>query len=386
MTIRFVRGDCREVLARLPPDSVHCVVTSPPYWGLRDYGVAGQLGLEPTIGEYVANMVEVFRAVRRVLRKDGVMFLNLGDSYLWRDAPYGTSGKAKDLCGIPWRVAFALQEDGWWLRQDIIWAKPNPMPESVTDRCTKAHEYLFLLTKSARYFYDAEAIKEPTLSLDPDHPSYRRNWVGRIEFSGKYEKSARTCYPSGRNKRSVWIVATSPFSEAHFATFPPKLIEPCIKAGTSERGCCAKCGAPWKRKTKHGRVLSTGGSATGARASNLARVSVLGQKVNSAFNTGAFVQRAKITTGWRPTCKCAAAVVPATVLDPFGGAGTTGLVADRLHRDAVLIELGAKYVAMARRRIAADRKPKVTARRNVHNPRRHAAPPQLRIAACRRRA
>jgi hypothetical protein len=243
--IRVLVGDCREVLKTLPAESVHCVVTSPPYFGLRDYGTEGQLGLEPTPEAYVANMVEVFREVRRVLRVDGTCWLNLGDSYAgsWGargrgehtnaarpdlEAKYGTDApgrnvpglKPKNLIGIPWRVAFALQADGWYLRQDIIWAKPNPMPESVRDRCTKSHEYIFLLAKSKRYFYDAEAIAEPvarefwgeTVGAEYMTPTDGRNDGGKRKGNGPMDGT--------RNKRSVWTVATQPFKEAHFATFP----------------------------------------------------------------------------------------------------------------------------------------------------------------------
>lgn len=318
MSVRILTGDCRELLATLPDASVHCVVTSPPYFGLRDYGVAGQIGLEATPAEYVAEMVSVFAEVRRVLRDDGTLWLNLGDSYAGSWGAQGRQGetgqmatrsvvqarsihahpqkltqtgkiresglKPKDLIGIPWRVAFALQADSWYLRQDIIWSKPACMPESVRDRCTKAHEYLFLLSKSERYHYDHKAILEPTASLNDSHPSYRPNSQhiardGRREFQNKHEISARTYSEEGRNKRSVWTVNPQPFTGAHFAVFPPALIEPCILAG------CPKGG---------------------------------------------------------------------TVLDPFGGAGTTGLVADRLGRNALLIEINPAYAEMARNRIQGD--------------------------------
>jgi DNA modification methylase len=226
INIRLEHGDCLDVLRSMDASSINCCVTSPPYWGLRDYGVDGQLGLEENPEEYVTKMVAVFREVRRVLREDGTVWLNLGDSYagggrggnpplgsgFWKQATNAgslvapssvpTGLKPKDLVGIPWRVAFALQADGWYLRQDIIWHKPNPMPESVTDRCTKAHEYIFLLSKSARYYYDAEAVDEEGVVVN-----------------------------SKRNRRSVWTVTTMPYKGAHFATFPPKLIEPCILAG-----------------------------------------------------------------------------------------------------------------------------------------------------------
>jgi DNA modification methylase len=256
-------GESLEVLRTLPDNSVNCCVTSPPYWGLRDYGCSGQLGLERTPEEYVSNMVQLFREVRRVLKQDGTLWLNLGDSYNGSGGAggdYNAGGikegqpkyngrntgslKPKDLVGIPWRVAFALQADGWWLRQDIIWHKPNPMPESVTDRCTKAHEYVFLMSKSAKYYYDNEAVKELA------------NYDGRkdevMKGSAKY---ANGYFPTDvntqaiavhgherwkhkddegnrlRNRRSVWTVTTKPFKEAHFATFPRDLIRPMIQAG-----------------------------------------------------------------------------------------------------------------------------------------------------------
>ena len=255
MTHKIILGDCIEGMRTLANESVHCVVTSPPYFGLRDYGVDGQIGLEESPEEYVAKMVEVFREVRRILRNDGTLWLNLGDSYNGasvnrsgsngyddgrtnRDKRFSAGGidglKPKDLIGIPWRVAFALQSDGWWLRQDIIWHKPNPMPESVTDRCTKAHEYIFLLSKSERYYYDHEAIKVPV----------KQDWGTRDRSNGKYHNEGTGLQPhSGleesyetANKRSVWTVATKPYAEAHFATYPTKLIEPCILAGSPVGG------------------------------------------------------------------------------------------------------------------------------------------------------
>jgi hypothetical protein len=315
--------------------------------------------------------------------------------------------KPKDLCGIPWRVAFALQDDGWWLRQDIVWFKPNPMPESVHDRCTKAHEYIFLLAKDEQYFYDAEAVKEPTLSLDPAHPSYRPNSAtiasdGRKEFSAKHDMSARSYDPAGRNKRSVWTVATCPFPEAHFATFPPALIEPCIKAATSEHGCCKHCGAGWDRitgKVDTGRTQKMpDGMAT--YAGGHTAIHKAGREKGATDNP----VMTTVTLGWYPSCACdelpplpayppppgraalnderaykaamaewrracvpidearrgfceradEIVVTPAVVLDPFGGAGTTGLVADRLQRDAVLIELNPDYALIARNRIEGD--------------------------------
>lgn len=249
-------GDCREGMRQMPENSVQTCVTSPPYFGLRDYGHAGQIGLEQTPNEYVQQLVEVFREVRRALRDDGTLWLNLGDSYAGNGAAYGESKStlqgakqshrmgvarqakkglpAKNLIGIPWRVAFALQADGWILRQDIIWHKPNPMPESVTDRCTKAHEYIFLFSKQQKYYYDAEAIKEPAqpdaVVRDRDTTKLN-NTPGRTRMNGLTVNDYET-----RNKRSVWTVATKPYTEAHFATFPDELITPCILAGCPEGG------------------------------------------------------------------------------------------------------------------------------------------------------
>jgi DNA modification methylase len=300
--ITIYKGDCREVLANLPDQSVDCCVTSPPYFGLRDYGRKAQIGLEPTPEEFVETLVEVFREVRRVLRDDGTVWLNLGDSYSGSGkGPAGNLGaknnerhlehkhskvvpdglKAKDLIGIPWRVAFALQGDGWYLRQDIIWSKPNVMPESVKDRCTKAHEYIFLLSKSPRYYFDNDAIKEFAEDRKfSETTTYGGKKYGQNKDKAHQTKSGNVYFPNEkRNKRSVWTVAPKPFSEAHFAVYPPKLIEPCILAGCPEGG---------------------------------------------------------------------------TVLDPFGGSGTTGMVADRLNRNSILVELNDDYVQIAKNRIETD--------------------------------
>ena len=310
MTVTIRVGDCRDVLREMEPESVQMACTSPPFWRLRSYLPEGhpdkpnELGGESTPEEYVSNLVEVFRLVHRVLRPNGCVFLNLGDSYNGSGGAGGdynagglrdgqprypgrnvASLKPKDLVGIPWAVAFALRADGWWLRSDIIWAKPNPMPESVTDRPTKAHEYLFLLTKSARYFYDADAIREG--NADPNRTSFsdskRQMSEDMVVASGDSHRGFGTTGKSlddyagaGRNKRTVWTIPTHSFPGAHFATFPPALVEPCIKAGTKEGD---------------------------------------------------------------------------TVLDPFAGACTVGLEADRLGRDAELIELNPAYVAMGRKRI-----------------------------------
>lgn len=304
---KIYKEDCRETLTKLPDKSINCCVTSPPYYGLRDYGDEGQIGLEETPEQYVEKLVFIFREVRRVLRDDGTLWLNLGDSYNGSGQDSGKKlgsksqsigrivGEAnptkatrikglkpKDLIGIPWMVAFALRADGWYLRQDIIWHKPNPMPESVTDRCTKAHEYIFLLSKSQRYYYDAEAIKEKSVDPIGSLNRYKYEFSGRdglIMPDGKEQQIA----PKGKrdfsllcNKRSVWTVNTKPYKEAHFATYPEKLIVPCIKAGCPEDG---------------------------------------------------------------------------TVYDPFMGAGTTALVAHKLNRKFIGSELNPEYVKITERRI-----------------------------------
>jgi len=304
----ILHGDVIDKLKEIADGTVQTVVTSPPYWGLRDYQTEGQLGLEKTPEEYVEKMVKVFREVKRVLKKDGTCFLNLGDSYAGSTGQTGGKGlntyqkeanatnsmmkpskinglKPKDLCMIPARVAIALQSDGWWLRQDIIWHKPNPMPESVQDRCTKSHEFIFLLTKSAKYYYDNDAIREPVSDVslkraeygwDCDRPSTKN---ASMNGEGIHTKKMgnRFVNPDGRNKRSVWTITTKPYKDAHFAVFPPTIPELCIKAGSKEGD---------------------------------------------------------------------------TVLDPFFGSGTTGWVAQRLGRQWIGIELNAEYIKIAEKRFA----------------------------------
>ena len=296
---QIIQGDVLDCLKNIPDQSVQCVVTSPPYWGLRDYNVSGQLGLESSPEEFVENLVKVFREIKRVLKDDGTLWLNLGDSYYrsGSDQPtqrgllntedinqrYGFDKKhkkshdvlkSKDLIGIPWKVAFALQADGWYLRQDIIWHKPNPMPESVKDRCTKSHEYIFLLSKSAKYFYDADGISEKTLTKDNTNRNRDitklNNTPGRTKMNGLKTNNYET-----KNKRSVWKINTKPYKDAHFATFPPELPELCIKAGSKENDI---------------------------------------------------------------------------ILDPFFGSGTTGWVAQRLGRKWLGIELNPEYIKIAEKR------------------------------------
>ena len=579
MTVKLYHGDCLQVLGRLEAESVHCVVTSPPYWGLRDYGVHGQLGLEATVEEHVERMVEVFRAVRRVMRKDATLWMNYGDSYAGAppgndqpdhsgDRKLGTRGvqgasrrmqrtsprgpcrglKPKDLVGMPWMVAFALQADGWWLRSDIIYAKSNPMPESVTDRPTRSHEHLFLLAKSATYHYDADAVRGPHAEKTLTHrgqgscgKASSQDSLGKVA-SGSWSKTVRIVDPRGRNLRDVWTIPTEPFTgwaetsrrvrvasgdadgdttritspdcpvhglmgrpspilvcdgregdasirtgctdgdhdqeppadsaptdqrhdencagrssdlprlgsspsatgrssenrrtvpalettppctsvdetlshtadtsgipesrertsrkrasntspdatddppseettshsegtasvyaqafeppsctceyyreitekTSHFATFPTKLVEPCIKAGTSEHGCCATCGAPWVRQVER---KSFGKAASRTKFDSTLQGGPLSRSRQAYRANGMEGPPPPIHLGWSPGCACAAPVVPCTVLDPFGGAGTVGLVADRLGRNAVLIELNPEYLELARSRIVND--------------------------------
>jgi hypothetical protein len=269
--------------------------------------------------------------------------------------------KPKDLIGIPWRVALALQAHGWYLRSDIIWAKPNPMPESVTDRPTKAHDYVFLFAKNQRYFYDADAIREPISPKTLTVHTTPRKGTG-VESTGEklnwwMERHGGRYYPDRRNKRSVWSIATEPYPDAHFATYPTALVEPCVKAGTSERGCCPACGAPWRRVLKKTSVIPidyngkwnlANPQASGRRM--LANAHARRQAGESHDNPFP----APRTVGWEATCTHGHNPTPCTVLDPFCGSGTTGLVTLRLGRRFVGIELNRDYVAMARRRIAED--------------------------------
>ena len=400
-TARLYYGvDVLTGLRELLTGSVHCVCTSPPYFGLRDYntpplvwggnpkcehvwgvelpphhpgqvkqslqtqlGLAkipadptrvgkcllcgawlGQLGLEPTPQLYVQHLVEIFREVKRVLRPDGTLWINLGDSYA-RDAGKGQHKpgetgykqayiydqghgrasatadldalglRAKNLIGIPWRVAFGLQEDGWILRNDIIWEKPNVLPESVADRCTKSHEYVFLFSQRERYFYDATAIVEP-VDVPGGRPCGPKNDASRNDFD-----STGTIRGNGttRNKRTVWTIPTHPYAGAHFAVFPPALVEPMVLAGTSEKGCCRLCGAPRRR------ILVPGDET-----------------------------RPDKTVGWEASCVCGTGNKPCTVLDPFSGSATTGSVALANGRDYVGIDLSTEYLQLAVKRLTGS--------------------------------
>jgi DNA modification methylase len=393
-------GDCRDSMRRMINEGmrVQMCVTSPPYYGLRDYGHPGQLGLEATPDEYIANMVEVFRLVRDLLADNGTLWLNIGDSYANDGKWGGSSGgkhvtslhgntgigrgkkntglKPKDLIGIPWLLAFALRADGWYLRQDIVWSKPNPMPESVRDRCTKSHEYLFLLSKSERYFFDAEAIKEP-VSGDPNAPRNRwdtKNYEvpgqkpqKRVSRSGNKERkpgSARGCPDntgsnvcgsvpwegSMRNKRSVWTIPTSPYAGAHFAVFPPALAEPCVLAGTSARGHCPACSARWVRTVDRNRPESSGVSIGGYPDRRDGGIRVRAQSGSGGGNLLATIRRT--TDEWRPSCDCGHDPVPDIVLDPFFGSGTTGEVAESLGRRWIGCEINRAYAPLQAERTA----------------------------------
>ena len=379
--VRILVGDVIDGLRSLPDAIVHCCVTSPPYWGLRDYGVDGQIGLESSPDAYVSKMVEVFREVRRVLRDDGTLWLNIGDSYnaagrtghgtrvgykqsTNRASNTGADNcrpnveglKPKDLCMIPWRVALALQADGWYLRSVIVWAKKSPMPESVTDRPTSSWEPIFLLAKSERYYYDAEAVKEQIADTNSQRATSHYNTserygAGNGGNSGldKLAERMRKGLHGTRNQRNVWHLGPEPYAEAHFATFPTEIPRRAIKAGTSEKGCCPKCGAPWsrvvarqqiKRDRPNDYTKRTGEDGTG----------------NSCANSVAGVESR--TIGWEATCGCnAGQPVPCVVLDPFLGSGTTIAVARQLGRHGVGIELNPAYADMARVRIAKAEKP-----------------------------
>ena len=307
MINKIIEGDCLKSLREMPDNSVNCCITSPPYYGLRDYGNEGQLGLEETPEQFVEQLVQVFREVKRILKDDGTLWLNLGDSYCGSGVNNGETNpglsnnakrgdhtkskrpnskingiKPKDLIGIPWMVAFALRADGWYLRQDIIWHKPNPMPESVTDRCTKAHEYIFLLSKSKQYYFDNDAIRGPIKLTEGDTVRFRERKTSS-PFGNRDEdtqqREVKYDEIKGANKRSVWTVNTKPYSGAHFATFPEELITDCIKAGCPENGI---------------------------------------------------------------------------VLDPFGGAGTTAVVARKLNRNYLLCELNPDYIKIAENRLIQE--------------------------------
>jgi DNA modification methylase len=424
----ILEGDVLDGLRTLPDRAIQCTITSIPYYMLRNYGVEGQIGQESTLQEYISKIVEVFHEVKRVTRDDGTLWLNIGDSYSGSGrGPTGKNGignqferqgfvgkspnkggdefKAKDMMGVPWRIAFALQAGGWYLRSDIIWNKPNPMPECVTDRPTKSHEYIFLLTKRPRYFYDAEAIREGVSGgthargdYKGDHPKttepgrgikQNSSWMkacwGQPEGTGKKKKANKQdqtgnptytgfnerwknrkqfdpsqagggsnvighsgnldgCDGTTRNARTVWTITTQPRPEAHFATFPDEIPRRCISAGTSEYGCCPKCGAPYQR------IVETSGGTIGESWHPHADDEVTGQV--GGFPSKGYKREFK---GWKPGCKCnAGEPVACLVLDPFMGSGTVAVVARDLNRSSIGCELNPEYVKIIRKRLNAD--------------------------------
>lgn len=408
---KILVGDAAERLKELPDGCIHTCVTSPPYFGLRNYGVEGQIGLEETPDEYVSKLVKVFHEVRRVLRDDGTLWLNLGDSY--SAAGYsnhkntggaqreeggkpkhlmGSGLKPKNLLGIPWRVAFALQADEWYLRSDIIWAKPNPMPESVVDRPSKAHEYIFLLAKSERYFYDVDAIRESVsenerpqqkrareiameAGLTPSHLEAIRSAgctdagkamvtqtgtgknTAEVQKLAKEAKDALGGYyrefltqNARRNRRTVWSIATEPFPEAHFATFPQELVEPCVAAGTSEKGCCPSCRAPWTRLVEESKIPDRPNRVQERKGDSI------DEAHGSDGRAGDRWTLSSRTVGWSPSCSCAKEQTePCMVLDPFMGSGTTALVALKAGRNFLGIELNPEYAKICEGRISQER-------------------------------
>lgn len=429
-------GDNRQLLKQLPDKSVQTVVTSPPYYGLRDYGTGvwiggdescthrretkksdktitghknftemlgvgdaiykdecprcgavredNQIGLEATPDAFIEQLCLVFDEIHRVLADDGTIWVNLGDSYAsFRDGkatpdttrgdsdgtlvPKGsasnrmassfvnTSIKHKDMIGIPWRFAFAMQARGWYLRQDIIWAKPNPMPESVTDRCTKSHEYVFLMSKKPRYFYDHNAIREPIKDTTTGQAGVRRSGDSKTRSKEHWgiphnPQNVIIQYPEikGANKRDVWTVATKPYKEAHFATYPTELITPCVMAGTTEHGVCISCGLSWTRITERDTPPQVDDSELDRFGDGSVGVH---RKVGQAYQNW-LSENPPMTVGWQKPCICETNDVrPAMVLDPFSGSGTTGEVALAHGRNYIGLELNAEYADLSENRI-----------------------------------
>jgi len=375
--IKILQGNCIDKIKELDDNSIDCVVSSPPYFGLRDYGVDGQFGLEKTYHDYLANTVKVFETFKPKLKDTATIWWNVGDSYhnyrptnnkqgMYKKPDYPKQSiagnrqdlpkhslkrnqryqeiKEKDLMMIPNRVAIALQDDGWYIRSEIIWHKPNPMPESVRDRPTSCHEKIWLITKNKKYYYDAESIKEPVITP--------KNTKSGCKFGGnKTTKELNATisgkkweYSSTRNKRNVWTITTKPFKEAHFATFPKDLIEPCIKAGCPEK-VCIECGTPYLRNFK---IITTPKRET---RNNMVNV-IPGRDKPTRMNSKNMESLIKENLGFKKDCNCKTDKFESgVVLDPFGGSGTTGIVAALNNRNAILIELNQNYIDIANKRI-----------------------------------
>lgn len=385
--IKLYTGSVSDVLSEhIPLNSIHSVITSPPYWQMRLYGDdvdKNEIGQEKTPEEYIDNLVSIFREIRNRLRNDGTLWLNLGDCYtgggrggdhadsltkkqssnrgsLIEPVPKVEGLGGKQLLGLPWRVALALQKDGWILRCDIIWHVPNKMPESVRDRPSKAHEYLFLLSKKPVYYYDNFAVMEDASDTSTSGKSKK--------FGGKYKHNGyQTRLASGnespvylrRNKRDVWTIPTQPYKGAHFATFPEDLVEPCILAGTSEYGCCKECSTPYDRVVESERIPTRPGTNTKVLTKGRFDFESSLSSQNGKIDHDVVGNRdplrhisIKNHKGWEKSCKCDTnEIVPCTVLDPFSGSGTTGLVAKRLGRNYIGIDLYKKHTKLAEERI-----------------------------------
>jgi len=360
----IINNDALSALKDIPDNTVHTVITSPPYWQLRDYFVSNQLGQEATPEEFVKNLVDICREVKRVLRKDGTFWLNIGDGYNnnsgfsrakseWqREGRKGGSSdkqsfkhptiKTKDLIGMPWRVAFALQADGWYLRLDICWEKSNPMPDGAKDRPTKGHEYIFLLTKSPKYFYDYYAVLEDT----DEHPDGEQGFGANVQHgTNRMDQDRSFTHYGKRNKRSVWKTSVSSFKGDHFATFPTKLIDPCVLAGTSEYGCCVKCGTPWARLFGKEKIKIE------------EKVSQKSTETYEDIFEGYLPTKDEhklylIEKGWEKKCNCDTnEVKPCIVLDPFSGMATTGIVSFKYGQNYLGIELNPEYLEMSKKRL-----------------------------------
>jgi DNA modification methylase len=360
-------GDVHEVLRSFPADYVQTVITSPPYWGLRNYSAGSQeIGSEPTFEQHVDTILDVMAEVKRVLRPDGTVWFNYGDRYNTHNSGERGKGivsvhretrddwKNGDLIGMPWEIAFALRDQGGWiLRSDIVWHKNNPMPESITDRPTRAHEFLFLLAKNRKYFYDHEAIKEPYAEVTKAEAKIDYHGQDTKDYSGAGAQSPSSSKRrilesikngTGRNKRDVWQIPVQPYKGGHFATFPEALVEPCVLAGSSGGGQCRACGSPYRRVVEREPIPDEIKRKFEDARAKTARDT---GRTDGHTNYKPNFRRATRTTGWEPGCECGAGVEPQIVLDPFLGSGRAGIVARRLGRSFIGSELNEDYLGQA---------------------------------------